>query len=44
LPFPPLGHVLDPGIGCVSLVPSAQAGRLFTSMPPEEELKALDLA
>jgi len=34
LPFPPPGHLPDPGIKPVSLVSPALAGRFFTTKPP----------
>ena len=34
LPFPPPGHLPNPGIKPASLVPPALAGEFFTTVPP----------
>ena len=40
LPFPPPGHLLDPGIEPTSPASPALTGRFFTTEPPEKPLKS----
>ena len=38
LPFPPPGHLLDPGIECTCTLAPALVGRFFTTEPPGKPL------
>ena len=40
LPFPPPGHLLDPGIEPTSLAPPALASKFFTPAPPRKSYSA----